>query len=78
MSVPWTRIDGARMRMTRVRAGMSLASMARLLQVDETTIWRWEKGKTLPKPHNLRQFSILVGREMDDFILEWREEYKDE
>jgi transcriptional regulator with XRE-family HTH domain len=47
-------------RAIRERAGISRLEVARELGVDESTIWRWEKGATLPRGEVVSRYSRLL------------------
>ena len=46
----------------RMRANLSRAELARLLEVSETTIWRWETGKALPTRRLVRALWEELGK----------------
>lgn len=53
----------------REAAGMSGAELARRLDVDRATIWRWEVGRQKPEsPDLIKAFATLFGLDIDEVL----------
>jgi transcriptional regulator with XRE-family HTH domain len=53
----------------RATTGMTGAELARRLDVDRATIWRWEAGRQKPESANLiKAFADLFGLDVDDAL----------
>lgn len=54
----------------RAATGMSGAELARRLDVDRATIWRWEAGRQKPEsPDLIKAFADLFGLDVDDALM---------
>jgi DNA-binding transcriptional regulator YiaG len=51
----------ARLRIYRRLHGLSQESLARLLAVDETTVWHWEQGKSRPNEAHQARIGALLA-----------------
>ena len=53
----------------RAATGMTGAELARRLDVDRATIWRWEAGRQKPEsPDLIKAFADLFGLDLDDAL----------
>lgn len=53
----------------RAATGMTGAELARRLDVDRATIWRWEAGRQKPESANLiKAFADIFGIEVEDAL----------
>ncbi len=57
------------LKAARVNAGMTQADLAEKLDVSETTIWKWENGKSEPKLSQFVKLCDAVGLPMSDIFL---------
>lgn len=46
---------------TRTSKGMTQNEVAAHLGVVPNTVWRWENGYRLPRPHDLRRLAQVLG-----------------
>lgn len=59
-TTPHQTVDGAAKKI-RKAAGITLAQMAAVLGVDESTLSRWESGSRTPKSHHAREWGRLLN-----------------
>ncbi len=52
---------GERLRRERTARGLSIRSLAKLLGVNETTVWKWEEGRHRPISRLRRRLDELLG-----------------
>lgn len=57
-------------REARVKAGLTMAEVAKKLNVSRTTIWLWETGRGNPLMANLRKMAEIYGCTMAELIRE--------
>ena len=57
------------LKAARVNAGLTQAMLAEKLNVSETTIWKWENGKSEPKLSQFAKICEAVGLSMSDIFL---------
>ena len=60
---------GDRIRKVRISAGMSQRQFARSVYVTRNTVYRWEKGKSVPYAHDVQHIAELCGVSCDYLIL---------
>jgi transcriptional regulator with XRE-family HTH domain len=65
-----TRTIHARIAELRQRAGLSQRDLARLLDLDETSISHWENGLSSPKGSRLPAVAEALGVTIDDLFRE--------
>lgn len=53
----------------RIEKGISQDKLASMLNVDRTTINRWEKGKSKPKPEDIKRVCKLLKIDYDRYTL---------
>lgn len=53
---------GERIRAARVYASLSQVELAEILGVHQSTLWRWEAGRTVPDSSQLLALSKALGR----------------
>ena len=54
----------------RSATGMSGAELARRLEIDRATVWRWEAGRQKPEsPDLIKAFADLFGLDVDDALI---------
>ena len=58
----------AALRAARVRAGMTIASLADEAEVSETTIGQWERGIVQPTPRRLQRVADVLGTTVEDLV----------
>lgn len=51
---------GMRIKLARVRKGLSQAALAERLKVSQATVALWESGSTFPKASNLVELAELL------------------
>lgn len=73
MAVAPYKVDGRAMAKARYDKGLSMREIARYMQVNKSSVWRWEWGQVTPRPRSLRIYSMLVGKKPADFIIEGSE-----
>lgn len=56
----WPRIPGYKFRGPRLRAGLSLGQMARLVGVSRATYTNWEQGTHQPSPANRARVAEVI------------------
>ena len=56
----WKNV-GTRIKEARLKAGLTQAELAKLLDVDPHTVWYWESGRMKPSADNLVQLSNRLG-----------------
>ncbi|MCK6473790.1 MAG: helix-turn-helix domain-containing protein [Planctomycetes bacterium] len=56
---------GSRIKEFRIKRGMSADQVAEACGVGRSTVFRWEKGESLPTATNLRGLSDLFGVDLD-------------
>lgn len=52
----------------RVNAGYTQGGASKLLGVSNKTLWKWEKGLSLPKADNIRDICELYNVSYEDII----------
>ncbi len=57
------------LKAARIDAGLTQAELARRLNVSETTIWKWETGKSEPKLSQFKVICDICGRSMSEIFL---------
>lgn len=60
---------GDRIRKVRIESGMSQRKFARSVYVTRSTVYRWEKGKSVPYAHDVQHIAELCGVSCDYLIL---------
>lgn len=60
---------GDRIRKLRINAGMSQRKFARSVYVTRSTVYRWEKGKSVPYAHDVQHIAEQFGVSCDYLIL---------
>lgn len=60
---------GDRIRKLRINAGMSQRKFARSVYVTRSTVYRWEKGKSVPYAHDVQHIAERFGVSCDYLIL---------
>jgi DNA-binding transcriptional regulator YiaG len=58
-------LRSGRGELIRTHAGVSRQEAAHEIGVDETTLWRWEKGYRVPRGLSARKYALLVKRLAD-------------
>jgi transcriptional regulator with XRE-family HTH domain len=58
-----------RIREWRIDRGWSQADLATAIDVTPATVFRWEAGRSRPKPANLLAFADALGIAVDDIEL---------
>lgn len=53
-------------RAARLRAGLSLRDLADPIEVDASTLWRWEQGITRPSPDAARRWGAALAAIEDE------------
>jgi transcriptional regulator with XRE-family HTH domain len=53
-------------RLLREAQGLSIRKLAHLLGVSTVTIWKWEKGDTVPRPRMLRLINEALNGQLGD------------
>jgi transcriptional regulator with XRE-family HTH domain len=56
---------GDNMRVARAARGLSQAALARLLNVSQTQVWRWESGR-IPRADRLCQIADVLRVTLDE------------
>jgi transcriptional regulator with XRE-family HTH domain len=54
-----------RFRFARERAGLSQAEIARSLMLSPSTVWRWQDGRSVPRPAERGRLADLLGVNRD-------------
>lgn len=67
---------GRAIREAREERGISQESLARLIDVSQTTISNWEYGLYFPKPPELVAISVELGISLDELFKPMVELYK--
>ena len=44
----------------RLALGLTRAAFAKAMQVDHTTVWKWEHGKMIPDPSRMAQLAKVL------------------
>ncbi|MFI6469007.1 helix-turn-helix domain-containing protein [Streptomyces sp. NPDC050516] len=57
-----TEASSGAARLARIKARLSLSEIAELCGVDPSTIWRWERGKRVPRGEP----ALRYGQVLDD------------
>jgi len=52
----------------RLESGLSLEKFARLLDVSDTAVLKWEQGKTEPKASNLKTLAVIFDIDLAEFL----------
>lgn len=52
----------------RQEYGYSQMEVAKILLVTQQSISSWETGRTIPKPHQMKQLAIMLGVEMEELF----------
>ena len=60
---------GDRIRKVRINAGMSQRKFARSVYVTRNTVYRWEKGKSVPYAHDVQHIAERFNVSCDYLIL---------
>lgn len=55
-----------RIRMLRIRAGLSQQELGRQLGVSAVAVGKWERGQTQPDIHSLTRMADIFGTTIDD------------
>ncbi|WP_326597775.1 helix-turn-helix domain-containing protein [Streptomyces sp. NBC_01803] len=66
-------VSNGEARRLRVAADLSIGEVARACGVDQSTVWRWEKGTRRPCGHGALQYAKLIA-ELRRQILATRQE----
>lgn len=53
------KIFGERLKLLRVKKGLTLEDVAKKIGVSKTTVSQWERGKTIPRDERLLPLSLL-------------------
>lgn len=53
------------LKAARVNAELTQKEVAKILNVEEKTVWNWENGKTFPKPPQINALCELYGVKYD-------------
>lgn len=64
------QLVGRNLRAHRNRAKLPRSRVANALDTDVTTLYRWETGRHLPRPHQLERLAELYGVSVSDFYVE--------
>ena len=59
---------GRRIKVLRIREGLSQAALAERLKVETETISRWERGVRLPDLDRLGDVAEVLGTDLDGFL----------
>lgn len=60
---PYARDCGRSLKFARLRAGHTQASLAKLFEIPQSTVSRWERGDRLPRDHWRKKVSEALGVE---------------
>jgi len=52
----------------RKEKGVTREELSREAQVNRVTLWRYERGKTIPNATNLKRIAIALNVTMDELI----------
>lgn len=52
----------------RQEYGYCQMEVAKILLVTQQSISSWETGRTIPKPHQMKQLAIMLGVEMEELF----------
>lgn len=61
----------------REDAALTMGELARLVEVNVQTIWRWENAKSRPSPSHRRKLASIFGKETRDIAEAVRETAKE-
>lgn len=59
---------GRRIRQTRERRSLSQTELARLMEVSDAQISRWERGRVMPSPRHLEGLGRALGVPAETFL----------
>jgi ribosome-binding protein aMBF1 (putative translation factor) len=57
-----------KLRSIRLRQGVDITRLARMLDINRETIRLWEAGRTKPYPKNARRLEAALGRRLGELF----------
>jgi len=62
--------SGKKLKLVRIRVGLQQIELAKKLKCNSTEIWRYEKGRTQPRPERVVEIANILGIKPDELIIE--------
>ncbi|MBN2138183.1 MAG: helix-turn-helix transcriptional regulator [Sedimentisphaerales bacterium] len=62
--------SGKKLKLVRIRAGLQQTELAEKLKCNSTEIWRYEKGRTQPRPERVVEIANILGVKPDELTIE--------
>ncbi len=56
-------INTTRLKLNREESNMTQRELAEIMEVDPSTVSKWETGERVPEPKHMQKFAELFGRD---------------
>ena len=63
-----TTLLGARIRLARLKAGMTQNQLARAIETSDRNVQRWESGDNEPRAAQVRRIAIATSTTIDELL----------